>query len=698
MILNPNTTRLFFVTLTSLLFLMVFLALIAMNTITQDILLFQKYYNILFYFAIFGVVVLLFIVLFNFFKIREKVKQKTIGAKLTWRMIKVVSLIVMIPSLLFYFFTLDAINRNIDNLHTVKIEETIQDTIDLSNASIETALLAYKRRTELLEEDILIAQKLKQNPVTLLDILRKRANAYELSLFTYGGQVMAMSTKDNFRILPTRPNKKVNKTSVDIIKIDGLGSYIQVIMPISIVNRQVKKNILLALYPISEKIAILREKVNEAKQIYARQDFIKEPLKRTFVVNMSLVLSFALFVTFWVVFRAFAKLVEPLTVLSKATKDIAGGNYKIKLDKGKNDDFGDLIQSFNQMIRKVEEASQELEEQRVYLETILKYSYGVITLDEKYNIKFINNVFESIVATKLQNIIGKPYKTLTKKQIELEPMVDLISYNFQNNIFRFKQEIVLTINGDKHFIYCQCVPLINENSNLGFVIVFNDVTDLNKAQRTAAWGEVAKRLAHEIKNPLTPIQLSAERLRRKFLGIMNKEDAKILDKSTSMIMNQVDSLKSMVGAFSEYAKSPKLNKELLQLNELIKQTLTLYENINFIEFIEDKSIPKIELDKDRIQRVLINLIKNAIEALYNTDNPKITIQTKLEKNKINLIIMDNGGGFSQDIKHNMFEPYVTTKEKGTGLGLAIIKKIVEEHEATIKINNENNGVKVVIIF
>jgi two-component system nitrogen regulation sensor histidine kinase NtrY len=150
MIFKPNTTRLFFITLTSLLFLMVFLALITMNTITQDIILFQKYYNILFSFALFGVVVLLFIVLFNLFKIRKEVKQKTIGAKLTWRMIKVISLIVMIPSLLFYFFTLDAINRNIDNLHTVKIEETIQDTIDLSNASIETALLAYKRRTELL--------------------------------------------------------------------------------------------------------------------------------------------------------------------------------------------------------------------------------------------------------------------------------------------------------------------------------------------------------------------------------------------------------------------------------------------------------------------------------------------------------------------------------------------------------------------
>ncbi len=255
-----------------------------------------------------------------------------------------------------------------------------------------------------------------------------------------------------------------------------------------------------------------------------------------------------------------------------------------------------------------------------------------------------------------------------------------------------KKQFEIKYEKNNQMISLQINPLIQNKLN-NYVLMIDDVTMMIQAQRDAAWSEVARRLAHEIKNPLTPIQLSAERIQHKLGSKLNKDDTDILDKAVGTIVNQVDAMKTMVNEFSEYARAPKLNLELTDINKLIKEIFNLFENsgikisTNFI-----KKLPKIKVDLNMMRQVLINLIQNAQDAmLIYTKNPAIQIKTSKFKNYIVLSIEDNGPGFSSDILKRAFEPYVTTKSHGTGLGLAIVKKIIEEHEGMIAIKNLGTG-------
>jgi PAS domain S-box-containing protein len=459
---------------------------------------------------------------------------------------------------------------------------------------------------------------------------------------------------------------------------------------------------LLALYPISKKITKLKRNIEIAKKHYARQTFIKEPLKNTFTINATLVFLFFLVTVLWGIFRISIKLVAPLYKLSTATKEIAQGNYQVKVAKDYDDDFGDLIGLFNQMTLQIESARNEASEQKIYLEAILKYSYGVIAFDNNRKVQLVNNVCEEIMQTQLQDIIGLKCENIVNKHNILKPLVEIFKEHLSNDVLNWEQDIIFKIKDEKRIIACQCVSLMEVNVDLGFVIVFNDITELSTAQRQIAWAEVAKRLAHEIKNPLTPIQLSAERLRKKYLTTLDKEDAEVLDKTTTTIMQQVESLKKMVNAFSQYARSPELNKELLDLNKIVKETLDLYQAYKFINFKMDKNMPLLLLDKDSIQRMLINLVKNALEVIEKQENPHIEVETKVNQTTAFLTLIDNGGGLDEAIKDNVFEPYVSSKKKGTGLGLAIVKRIVEKHNGKIKIQNVENeygmGAKITIQF
>lgn len=685
-----------------LLFLVIFSSLIFMNVVIRDVEEFFKYYELLLIVNIFSITLLLILIASNLFKLHNQVKKRIVGSKLNWRIIRVVSAIIIIPSLLFYIFSLDAINRNIDNLQTLEIEKTIQNTIDLSNESIEVALLAYKRRTEIIADDITIAQFLGEDPNQLLAKLRNRADAYELSLFTDGGVAIATNSVDGVRIFPTYPDE-FDRTSVKLREIEDLGSYIEVVVKVKKSGKYLKDNVLLALYPISKRIITLKKNIDNVHSLYKQQDFIKGPLKRNFMINMSIVLFFSLFMTLWLTFRTTEKLlVKPLNNLSRATKEITAGNYRVKITGQHEDDFADLINLFNNMTTQIELSRNEAEKshkeviaQKLYLETILKYSYGVITLDKDKKVQLINNVCEDIFKEDLQAAIGMYFLDVLKKYSFLKPILDLLNNNIDKGNWR--QEVEVEIKNKKRIVDFQVVRLLT-NNDLGTVIVLNDVTDLNKAQRQAAWGEVARRLAHEIKNPLTPIRLSAERLRHKYLKESKNEKLDVLDKTTNTIIQQVSTLEKMVSAFSDYAKSPKLDRKPYNLNGLIANTLELYKNKNII-FNKDNKLPKLLLDKDRIQRLLINLIKNAIEATNDIKNYKIELLTEYKKNQVIFSITDNGKGFNKLIKDNLFEPYVTTKIKGTGLGMAIVYKIIEEHQASINVENiKPQGAKITITF
>ena len=372
-----------------------------------------------------------------------------------------------------------------------------------------------------------------------------------------------------------------------------------------------------------------------------------------------------------------------------------------------DDDFGLLIQSFNKMVRRLsqthnalEESHQQAKQQRDYLEVVLSnLSSGIISVSQNKEIRTSNPEASLILGVNVNEYLGLSLFQLTKEKPELELLIRWIMTSIQNRVKHWSEEVTLSGTDGHKNLLCRG----NSLADGGYVIVIENVTSLVQAQRDAAWGEVARRLAHEIKNPLTPIQLSAERLRHKYLKTMNKKDAETLDRLTATIVNQVDSMKEMVKAFSDYAKMPELKMRPLAIESLLVEVIDLYRSNNKLNIEQKLAISGtlVEADQGRLRQVFHNLIKNAVEAAAEQEQINLKVQTSLlEVNNINWCVLelsDDGPGFPEDMLSNIFDPYVTNKPKGTGLGLAIVKKIIEEHGGSILAENSAEGGAKIII-
>jgi two-component system, NtrC family, nitrogen regulation sensor histidine kinase NtrY len=364
----------------------------------------------------------------------------------------------------------------------------------------------------------------------------------------------------------------------------------------------------------------------------------------------------------------------------------------------------DLIGHFNEMSTRIKMSREGLDTHNLYLETILKYSFGVIALNKDKKIQLINPVIGKILQIKDESIfVGQKYDDIIKEYKNLSPLFSFIEEKVDQDLLEWSGEIELTLKDRYLLIYCQGAALDVENKKLGYVIIINDISKLNRAQKKAAWGEVAVRMAHEIKNPLTPILLSAQRLRNLFLGKLESKDSAIINKTTQTIIDQVASMDSMVSAFANYANTPEIAKVSASLNALINKAASLFDNQEDLRINLDLSgdLPKLQLDKDAISRVLINLIKNSIEAKKNKTTLNILIKSRLNTKDrvVRLIIIDDGNGFPEDIIDQVFEPYITTKEKSGGLGLAIVQNIIEQHEGQIFASNvKPHGARITVEF
>jgi nitrogen fixation/metabolism regulation signal transduction histidine kinase len=371
------------------------------------------------------------------------------------------------------------------------------------------------------------------------------------------------------------------------------------------------------------------------------------------------------------------------------------------------DEIGFLISSFNDMTQRLATASREatlsqalVEAERTNLEVILaRLSTGVLALESDLKIRTANQASGSILAVDLENRSGELIREVAKGNPLLEQFVDVVCVHLDDGETEWREQIVLRGEVGRRVLTCACTTLPGDENNApGYVIVFDDITALLQAQRDAAWGEVARRLAHEIKNPLTPIQLSAERMRRKYLHTMDEEEAQVLDRATHTIVQQVEAMKEMVNAFSDYARAPDMDITRFDLDKLAHEIVDLYRTqASDIELIltSDPTMPLVDGDMGRIRQILHNLIRNAVEALEGTRDGRIDVHiSAAEIDAIEVVqirVEDNGPGFKTGSVSQVFDPYVTTKPKGTGLGLAIVKKLVEEHVGSIVAKNRSDG-------
>jgi len=462
-----------------------------------------------------------------------------------------------------------------------------------------------------------------------------------------------------------------------------------------------------ATFPVAERLSHLAGNVEQAYDRYQELAYLREPLKFSFTLTLALILLLSLLGAVWVAFVSARRLVAPIGDLAEGTRAVAAGNYDTRLPWATNDELGLLVRSFNDMtsrIARARNAAQRSEDQaiaqRSYLETVLKHlSSGVLTLDGDYHLRTCNPASTQVLGLPLDQCLTQDLCRLSLEHPHLLPLCDAIRAHAGDNDWQEEVQLV-DEQGRPRVLLCRGALLPDEKGQgKEQVLVFDDVTRLIQAQRDAAWGEVARRLAHEIKNPLTPIQLSAERLRHKYLRKLSEEDGKLLKRLTGTITNQVETMKEMVNAFSEYARSPKLNSRAMDLNGLVKEVAEMYRGHSGVALAMQLApqLPLVKADAGRLRQVLHNLIKNAIEAMEDMPadaTPTITIASdiampagSLPASMVVLSIADNGPGIPKDLREHLFEPYVTNKEKGSGLGLAVVKKILEEHGGDICVDS-----------
>jgi nitrogen fixation/metabolism regulation signal transduction histidine kinase len=410
------------------------------------------------------------------------------------------------------------------------------------------------------------------------------------------------------------------------------------------------------------------------------------------------------------------RLVAPIQDLVAGTRAVAKGDFDTRLPTPSRDEIGFLVNSFNDMTQRLSAARRQaslsqalVEAERANLEVILaRLSTGVVSLESDLRIRTANQAAGAILNADLENRVGELLPDAVQDNPLLQQFVDVARVHLNAGETEWREQIVLRGEVGRRVLTCACTTLPGDDDHApGFVVVFDDITALLQAQRDAAWGEVARRLAHEIKNPLTPIQLSAERLRRKYLPTMSSDEAQILDRATHTIVQQVEAMKEMVNAFSDYARAPDMDIVPFSMERLAQEVVELYRaqggDIE-IRLSIDSSLPDVEADVGRVRQILHNLIRNSIEALEssgNGGNGHIDVSVKggeLQGIKaVEIVVSDNGPGFQTGSVSQIFDPYVTTKPKGTGLGLAIVKKLVEEHAGTIEAENSEEGGAVIRI-
>jgi nitrogen fixation/metabolism regulation signal transduction histidine kinase len=460
-------------------------------------------------------------------------------------------------------------------------------------------------------------------------------------------------------------------------------------------------------FPVADRLAEMINSVERSYQEYQQLVFFREDLKDLLTLTLAFVLLLSLLAAIYGAFVLSRRLVAPIQDLVAGTRAVAAGDFDTRLPTPTRDEIGFLISSFNDMTQRLATARREaslsqalVEAERTNLEVILaRLSTGVLALEADLTIRNANQASGSILGVDLENRSGEALSEVAKGHALLQQFVDVARIHLDSGETEWREQIVLRGEVGRRVLTCACTALPgDEDHAAGYVVVFDDITGLLQAQRDAAWGEVARRLAHEIKNPLTPIQLSAERMRRKYLKSMSEEDAQILDRTTHTIVQQVEAMKEMVNAFSDYARAPDMDISLFDLDKLAHEIVDLYrtqENEVRIVLTSDPTMPMIEADMGRVRQILHNLIRNAVEALENMPDGRIDVHVSAGEidnvDVVQLKVEDNGPGFQTGSVSQIFDPYVTTKPKGTGLGLAIVKKLVEEHVGSIRARNREEG-------
>ena len=712
---------------------------------------YAQYYDVLL--VLNGVLAVVLIVWVGalFGRLARQVRRRQFGARLTARFAVFFTLIGILPGALIYVLSVEFMSRSIESWFNVRVDNALEAGLNLGRAALDSQLRELTVRAR--DMSMQLERSSDAEMPYQLTILRESKDVAEAMVFTANGRLVAFSSSEFGGLLPDLPPPHVmnqlrvastySAAEADDFAGDasgGSGLMLRVVLPVNpvdplaaIMGKASDTRWLQVIQPVPDSIAHNANQVQQGFRDYQELALSRLGLRKLYGITLTLALILAVFAAVVVALAVSRRLVRPLLRLAAGTQAVGVGDYRPLPEPPVKDEGGQLTRSFNAMTRQLDEARrmvelnrQELERSNIYLESVLSnLSSGVLVFDEGFRISLFNQGAQSILGVDLRLVKGRPLETaegmVTLAQRIRESFAEHLAVGSERPYWQQQFELDLSPapdNESKRHV----VTLLARGTHLqvdgrgnGYLVVFDDISEVISANRAVAWGEVARRLAHEIKNPLTPIQLSAERLHMKLADRLDEKDAAMLTRATSTIVNQVASLKQMVDDFREYARTPPAQMQSVDINDLVADVLSLYgwdpvdgmvhgrEHTVHLHVSLDDGIPAVQGDPTQLRQVIHNLLVNACDAAERhgpAQDAQVWVRTTLTSSGSNdsgdqlavrLTVSDNGPGFSPQVLTRVFEPYVTTKATGTGLGLAIVKKIVEEHDGHIDVANRREG-------
>ena len=634
--------------------------------------------------------------------LRREYRQHVFGSRLKTRLVIMLSLMAIVPGVLVYAVSVQFVVKSIESWFDVRVDSALEGGLSLGRSMLDSMqgdLLAKARDMAFELGDAHLA-----GPV-LLNRLRERAGVHSATLMTASGQVLAHSSSEINDIVPRVPSSaelRQARQSRGQASTEGDAAStlaVRVLVPVGGTDIGQEPRLLQLVQPVPTAIAQSAESVESAYRDYQGLQLGKAGLRQIYTLTLTFTLLVALFAAISLAFFLAERLARPLLILAEGTQAVAAGDYSPRAALATSDEMGVLTQSFNAMTRQLDEARSDAERHRVYLEGVLaNLSAGVLAFDTDFHLRAANRGACTILADDLSQLADQPLTTWPRHG----ELARTISTDFADVGPEWQRQLEMERADGTPQVLLLRGSTLPEGGGGGYVVVFDDITHLISAQRSIAWGEVARRLAHEIKNPLMPIQLSAERLQMKLAERLDESGQQLLKRAITTIVNQVEAMKHMVNDFRDYAKTPPPVLAALDVNALVREMQQLYDGSGTLldcQLAED--MPAALADGSQIRQVLHNLIKNSREALAEhppaDDTAHVAITTGHDDKRVQLAVRDNGPGFSPQILARACEPYVTTKTKGTGLGLAIVKKIIDEHHGELRLSNRDSGGAEVII-
>ena len=663
------------------------------------------------------VLVVLFLILRYLAELIFERKSNVMGSKLRTKLVVSFLSLSLLPTILLFFVALQFISSSVDYWFNSSIEQSLEDSLDLarsviadtreqaasSSDRIASKMDGYKLESVSKETlTSLLNQMLYLTPASTPSMLTLRVDQADLEVTVATRGLRAIAPPQ----IPVKTLQQVRSgyEAESLIQMTERGELVRHVRTFTLGPPPGNSGILITSLLIDQEKLDRMTRISSGIDDYRQLIHLKDPFKFWLLLILLIVTLLIVFAAIWFGMRIARTITEPVDRLAAATKRISEGDFEFTMEESSDDEIGQLVTSFNTMTSNInssnkqlaethvalEQSSQESEQRRRYTEIILQnVSAGVVSLDDHGRITTINNFAARLLRIDRSKFIGLTYREALPR--EYTHILDrFIEELYTTGKISIEQHLKLSINRIRLSLLVNFTRLEDDEGNpIGFVLVFDDLTKIERMQRMAAWREVARRIAHEIKNPLTPIQLSAQRLRKRYPEILQEEDS-VFDRCTETIITQVEALKRLVSEFSQFARMPKINKSPGDLVALAAETLVLFQeghkHIDFTLLVEHE-IPIFDFDAEQIKRCLINLLDNGVAVLPDGGKIDVELTVNTFAQSVLLKVFDDGPGISKEHKLRLFEPYFSTKKSGTGLGLAIVSTIVNDHGGYIRVQD-----------